>query len=539
MDKAIPNAASAGAAPLIELRQALLRPDSGKLFQPINWTIHNGEHWALVGPTGSGKSLLVDTILKKNPLTGGRILYHFDPIPGAGEPGRPFFNRNDIIHVATSGAGLARDQSSGFHQARWHSMMELESPVVADYLCPETIHRISPFEVIDAAVPHLPEFPEMDPVISLMDIRHLLTRRVQHLSHGELRKVMIARALIQRPKLLILDDPFAGLDTRSRKMFRRTLENLLASGGIHILLVTARTEDIPGGVTHILRMDDVRLPAQNRKSRLVASTGNQTGADENALPEPRPEFFDPPPCNLPEGSDAPVIIDIKNTCVVYNGVTILDHIHWQVRQGERWAILGPNGAGKSTLLSLILADNPQAYANDITLFGRKRGTGESIWEIKRPVGWMSPELQIYYKKDATCLDVVCSGFFDSIGLYIACRPRQIEVARGWMDVLGIAGIENHLFARISEGRQRIALLARALVKSPRLLVLDEPCQGLDRSTRERTIRLIGQVCRRMNAALLYVTHDTDELPGVITHILALDAGKIAGCGLRKAGPARE
>jgi molybdate transport system ATP-binding protein len=196
-------------------------------------------------------------------------------------------------------------------------------------------------------------------------------------------------------------------------------------------------------------------------------------------------------------------------------------------------VLGPNGAGKSTLLSLILADNPKAYANDITIFGRKRGTGETIWEIKRPIGWMSPELQIHYKKLMTCLEVVCSGFFDSIGLYRSCSEPQVLTAKKWMTVLGITDLEAQFFPRISEGLQRLTLIARALVKSPNLLVLDEPCQGLDRNTRKNIIGLIDQVCRKTNATLLYVTHDMAKLPGVITHVLTLDSGRITGCGAYK------
>ena len=540
MDHVIPPTIF-GVAPLLELRQAVFSHNSRKavhppIHHPINWTIRTGERWAVLGATGSGKSALIDAILKKIPLIGGQVLYYFDRSGDAEKPGRSFFDKGDILHVSTGSSVLADSGSPGFYQARWHSMQELDTPVVADYLRPETVHRISKFEVTPQRTPDRPNLPEPDfsemgRIVSLMGIEDLMPRRVQHLSHGEFRKVLIARALIQRPKLLILDDPFAGLDIRSRKRFRRILENFPASGDIHILLVTARPEDIPDSITHILRMDDGRIFPQNPKNVRDASTDIRTGSGPIFLAEPdSPELPHPQPEDCHGRPDVPVIIHIKNTCVTYDKVTILDHINWQVRQGERWAVLGPNGAGKSTLLSLILADNPQAYANDITLFGRKRGTGETIWEVKRPVGWMSPELQIYYKKDTTGLDVVCSGFFDSIGLHHACTARQMEIAREWMDVLEIRDLENHLFARISEGRQRILLLARALVKSPKLLVLDEPCQGLDRETRERVIRLIGQVCRRMSASLLYVSHDMNELPGAITHMLTLDNGKVTGCG---------
>ena len=159
-------------------------------------------------------------------------------------------------------------------------------------------------------------------------------------------------------------------------------------------------------------------------------------------------------------------------------------------------ILGPNGSGKTTLLNLITADNPQAYANRIYLFGRRRGSGESIWDIKQRIGIVSSEFQIRYRKPITAFEVVLSGFFDSVGLYRHASAGQKQMAEQWMAVLGIAHKSDKIFNQLSYGEQRMVLLARAMVKMPLMLILDEPCQGLDRTNRHRILEAIDIIGRR-------------------------------------------
>jgi molybdate transport system ATP-binding protein len=198
-----------------------------------------------------------------------------------------------------------------------------------------------------------------------------------------------------------------------------------------------------------------------------------------------------------------------------------------VRRGEHWALLGANGAGKTTLLSLILGDHPQAYANDVWLFGQRRGSGESIWEIKKRIGWVAPELHLYHPRGVSGLQVVCSGFFDSVGLYHHCSPRQRRTARQWMYHLGIGQLAHASFEALSEGEQRLVLLARALVKRPLLLVLDEPCQGLDTANRARVRRTVEAVGKQPEVSVIYVTHNPAELPRIITHTLVLERGRVS------------
>ena len=297
------------------------------------------------------------------------------------------------------------------------------------------------------------------------------------------------------------------------------------------LLMTHRMAEIPAGITHILYVADQCIRYMGPKAGFSEPAGTVTDVPDPA-PSPLSGHF---PGGAATEADPPAgpLIEMADVSITYDGKTILSHIDWTVRPGEHWAIQGPNGAGKSTLLSLILADNPQAYANRIRLFGIPRGSGESIWTIKGRIGWLSPELQNFYRKRATCLDVVCSGFFDTIGLYRACPTDRMETARRQMAALDISSLAERSFLNVSTGEKRLVLFARALVKSPRLLILDEPCQGLDAVHRSRLLAAIDHLCEKSAITLIYVTHHADEMPASITHVLSLEKGRISGIRRRR------
>jgi molybdate transport system ATP-binding protein len=360
--------------------------------------------------------------------------------------------------------------------------------------------------------------------IDLLGIRHLLDRKVTHLSNGEGRKLLLVRALTQAPKLLILDDPFSGLDADSRKTLITSLTAILESRQQRLLLVVSREEEIPEGITHVLGIAGHQIVIQGTKADVCSSDFARSVF--KSTPEPEQENLQLPVTDWSAMPAGMPLIEFKNTSVTYQGVAVLHDINWTMRQGEHWAIRGPNGAGKSTLLSLILADNPQVYANDVTIFGQQRGTGESIWEIKQQIGWVAPETHMYYSSQVDCRTVVCSGFFDAMGLYRNVTPEQSQTAACWMRVLGMDGLAEQPFHDVSLGEQRMTLLARALVKQPRLLILDEPCQGLDGYHRARIIRVLDALCEQTPVSLLYVTHHRDELPRSITHVLQLEKGRM-------------
>jgi molybdate transport system ATP-binding protein len=212
---------------------------------------------------------------------------------------------------------------------------------------------------------------------------------------------------------------------------------------------------------------------------------------------------------------------MRHIAIRYGNAIILRGINWTVRAGESWALLGPNGSGKTTLLSLILGDNPQVYTNDVTVFGHPRGSGESVWEIKEHIGWVSPELHLHFNDSATCFEVVASGFHDTVGLFQTASARQRAVARRWLARFRLLEFAPRPLFSLSAGLQRMVLLARAMVKNPRLLILDEPCQGLDSAHRALFVQTVDALIRAKTVTAIYVTHRPDEVPSSISRVLRL------------------
>ena len=215
------------------------------------------------------------------------------------------------------------------------------------------------------------------------------------------------------------------------------------------------------------------------------------------------------------------MIEVKGVTKSFDDFTALDNVTCNIAEGCIYGMVGSNGAGKSTLLSLVCADNPQSYACDISLFGRKRGTGESIWEIKKHIGYVSPEMHRAYLKNLPAIEIVASGLHDSIGLYKRPQPEQMAVCEWWMDIFGIADLKDKPFLQLSSGEQRLALLARAFVKDPELLILDEPLHGLDTYNRRRVKKVIEAFCKRKDKTMIMVTHYESELPDTITNRIFL------------------
>ena len=503
------------AQPFISMQDVSLRLYGRELFQHTCWEILSHQHWAVTGPNGSGKSVLMKAICGQVPVIKGKIAYHF-AANGA-------LAHKHVAHVCFDVRARAANRESLFYQARWNIGAHARVLSVSDYLSERHVLRINPFQVLQEPVGQTGFAAHRRQVIDLLDIRHLLSRELNQLSNGERRKVTIARALLKKPRLLILDNPFAGLDSHFRAKFQDIVRRLTREQ-LRIVVVTARPGEIPPDITHVLSVRDCRVVAQGPRETILKHAANPS------LPSraPAPDLESDPIAR--EGRDGAVLVRMRDVDVSYGDTPILSGINWTVRQDDHWALLGPNGSGKTTLLSLIMGDHPQAYANDIALFGKRRGSGESIWQIKKRIGWVSPELHMYYPKQISCLSVACSGFFDSVGLFSKCSAQQQQVALSWMQRLGVEHRADQLFSRISEGEQRLVLLARALVKQPLLLVLDEPCQGLDGPNRRRICQVVDAIGSRLDTSLIYVTHDTDELPGIITHTMHLDNGKTAFAG---------
>ena len=340
-------------------------------------------------------------------------------------------------------------------------------------------------------------------VYDLFGLTPMLDKYIITLSSGELRKFQLAKTLLAQPTTIIMDAPFIGLDSDARQQLRDLLYELARERGLEIYLVLSMMKDVPDYVTDIIRLDDIN-----------GDDGPGLGAEQRQmildLPYKEKEY------------DAEEVVAMRHVSIRYDKRTILKDLDWRIKNGEHWVLSGQNGSGKSTLLSIICADNPQGYACDISLFGHQRGSGESIWEIKRHIGYVSPEMHRSYHRDIAALRIVASGLKDTVGLYVQSTEEELERCRYWMRIFGIEHLANRSFLKMSSGEQRLVLVARAFVKDPELLILDEPLHGLDSYNRRLVKDVIETFCQRKNKTLIFVSHYKDERPACIDHELYLE-----------------
>ena len=498
--------------PLVSFRDAAIRAGARLVFLGTTWDIYPGEHWAIVGPNGSGKSLLAAALAGRVPVAQGTLTHRLDEgLVDAHELGARYTRRSHVVLVSYAEERALAARHAEFHQARWNASVAAGGASVEDLLTRHSVEAINPFEVLPEPEDAMPFERRRQEVLGLFRLSPLLHRRVKQLSHGETRKLLLARAVLRGPRLLVLDDPFGGLDVDFRAELGTILDQL-ARGGTTLVMTTAREDEIPTCITHLLRVDDCKV---------VASEQSLLGAEEGS-PQRRGTI-----ASAATPGEAEVIVELRSVTVRYGDAIILDRVNLTVRKGEHWALLGPNGAGKSTLLSLLLADNPQAYANHVCLFGRQRGSGESIWDIKARMGWVAPELLAHYPPSWPCLDAVLSGFHASMGLFRDCTAEEIERGRQILSALGLEREAAQPLLALSQGAQRLVLLARAMVAEPELLILDEPCQGLDARHAQRVTAAVDRVASEGRASVIYVTHHEEEIPACITHVLRLAVGR--GC----------
>ncbi|MDR0218500.1 MAG: molybdate ABC transporter ATP-binding protein ModF [Enterobacteriaceae bacterium] len=349
-------------------------------------------------------------------------------------------------------------------------------------------------------------------------IKDLLSRRFKYLSTGEVRKVLLCQVLMGNPDLLILDEPFDGLDAYARNQLSQLFATL-AEKGITLIFLLNRFNQIPNFVDKIGVLADCHLILTGEKQYVLAETLVAQLAYSETLKDIQLPAADECQDDKPLPADQP-LVSMNNVVIQYNDQPILHGLSWQVNPGEHWQIIGENGAGKSTLLSLITGDHPQGYSNQLILFGRQRGSGETIWDIKRHIGYVSNSIHLGYRVSTSVRNVITSGFFDSIGLYQAVSDRQRQLTDEWLALLGLSDTTaNGPFHSLSWGQQRLVLIARALVKHPALLILDEPLQGLDSLNRTLVLRFIDIMIRNGDTQLLFVSHHQEDAPGCITHRL--------------------
>lgn len=454
------------------------------LLDRISFSIMPGQQWAFAGPSGSGKTLLTLA------LTG--------EVQHAGEVVR----REHLSMARIPQQHQFRNRSNMrdfYYQQRFQSQDADDAYTLG--------------EVLQDALHAHPE--RASNYIERFHLGPLLDKPMIQLSNGEHKRAQLLQALVTQPDLLILDNPFVGLDVEGRVSLHQLL-NQFVREGLQLILI-APVEELPDGITHILHLEHGRVVYHGTRDAFAA--GGQAPVQENLL---NPEWLQH--IQAPDTSFRNAVV-MKGVNIAYENRTILSDIHWQVEKGSRWLVSGPNGAGKSTLLSLVNADNPQAYAHEIYLFDQRRGRGESIWDIKKRTGFVSPELHLFFEQGLSALQVVASGLFDTIGLFRQLTPEQEALAAAWLRLLHLAPFQHHAFPRLSLGQQRMVLLVRALVKNPPLLILDEPCQGLDAAQTRYFNQLVDELCRHFGTTLIYVSHYAQQVPACINAYLELREGK--------------
>ncbi len=518
--------------PFITVDHVTVRLRDRLILRDSLWQIKSDEHWAILGPNGSGKSTLVRALWGGVPVQSGRILYDFGDQEG-------------------NGSLVPQRDAIGYVSFETHQSLMEHEELQADLrqFAGKKDEVTKAHDVIFSGILASRELTGSDEerlcqVADQLGIRDLLQRSITSLSTGEMRKVLIARALMKAPKLLILDEPYDGLDAKSRTSLAESVDHLM-TGSMRVVLVVHRIEEIVPNITHVLFVKDGRLFLQGPREALLTSDNisqlygcrlrlekSHAGYSVSYGPEKKDKIDARILCRDILDEIPETLIEMRDMTISYGDLIVLDHVNWSMRKGENWVILGPNGSGKSTLLGLILGDNLQGYSNQLLLFGRQKGTGETLWEIKRHLGVVSSELQIQYRKKMSAFDVIASGFYDSIGLYHYPTPEQKEIVDAWIETLRIEDIAKQPYHHLSYGQKRMILLARAMVKSPALLIVDEPCHGLDIPNRRRILNIIEMI-GETPTNLLYVTNHRDEILNCITHVMRLQKGKVVKQGRKE------
>ena len=347
-------------------------------------------------------------------------------------------------------------------------------------------------------------------LFSRMTIEKLIDKELKHdqivvrsennsplhtMSSGQRRKSLLQYLINQNPDFLVLDDVFASIDQETRSF---TLEKL-AQISEHTLFVQLfyRKADVLDAIQTVATLDESgQIQSISSKSEFLQTS---------ILEKTKKQIFELPASFQ---SIAPVsnpLIKLNNVSLSYGDKEVLRDISWEIRQGEFWQLAGPIGSGKSSLISMIVGDNPKGYGQDITLFGHQKGSGESIWDIKKHIGYFTPSMLAQFKRNDSVEHMIISGLLDSIGLYVKPTDLQLQIARNWLEVLG-ESFQNKSFMQLSYGQQRIVMVVRALSKQPPLLILDEPTVGLDDENTALFISMIHAIARTHQVAIIYVSH---------------------------------
>lgn len=531
----------------------------GTKIENLTWTMNAGEAWLVIGPNGGGKADFLAAIAGEEQII---------PNDSTGAYSNKFENSCETVSLERA-ARLIQEERD-LDESEYIGKIDegrTGRRFISEVLGgPDAKHRNLPLPAIANRLETLPE-------VKLCGVEKILDRGLKFMSTGEIRRTLLCRALLSKSELLILSDPFAGLDAQSRKIlleFFQTIVGKQKSCSIKktIILAMERYHEIPETITNVLEFTDKKVSfcgshfdykkilqkreeeksktREEEKSEFISeikdiqndtkvlqNESNVILNEQNVILSEAKNLRDVSlSLNMTEQTspqhDTKIpLIKMNSVNVGWDGRKVLEDFSWQVFEGEHWLIRGPNGSGKTTLLELITGDNKQVFSNDVWLFGRKRGTGETIWDIKKNLGIVSYRWHVEYRMvgNTDLESVIISGFHDSIGLYEKKTDVEISAAAKWLKLAGFAGREHDTFNSLSYGEQRAVLILRAVVKSPKILILDEPCHGLDENYRQKILDLLETIAETGTTTLLHVTHDPTEALPCEKHILELCPGE--------------
>jgi molybdate transport system ATP-binding protein len=453
-------------------------------LKDVSFALNGGENLLITGISGSGKTTLAKALANKI-FYKGCVEFSID------QPKIILIEQHYYFKTLSN-------TNDFYYQQRYNSFDSNDAQTVVEELQKITADTNS-----------------IDALLNQLNLMHRKHDSLLHLSSGEHKRFQLIKAFLQDADVYIFDSPFVGLDVNSRKNLNGIINQRSLTATI---IIIADVEDAPSCITHVAELENGRLKGFESSKEFKHSTNNI----QHSPPAGRAGIFNG---EIPLQKNVDLFdvgVRLENVSVAYGDKKIITNINWQINRGERWLLKGVNGAGKSTLISLITGDHPQAYANKVFLFDKKRGSGESIWDIKKKIGFVSHELHWYFDKTISVYNTIASGFFDTIGVYKKLSEEQHASVQQWLSFLDLAARSQFSLSTLSTSQQRLALLARALVKNPSLLILDEPCQGLDEQQVKDFVALVDALCIKPDKTLIYVSHYENEIPKCVNKVMLLE-----------------
>ena len=437
-----------------------------------------------------------------------------------------FLNQREKVSTMSEAVQRKIQQAlAPFFQQRFISLHDAEAPLVRNLLLDKKFFLQTDRYIDDMAWAQTnPD--KLGEALNIADLAEgILDRKLLSLSNGELRRVLLARMWMESPEWIYFNDLFGGLDPEYRAHLAGNVVELAKRPDLNVVVRLAREDELLPEIPAFVYADKTFSPyagelpkaatapkfkkAELRGYEIVDLRNNSvilSGAPQGAQSKD------------PVNSSAEILFDLKHVNVRFGDTDVIKDLNWTVRKGEHWAVMGENGAGKSTLLGMLTADHPQIYNNDITLLGERPGHGLDIWDHKAKLGFFSPEMALQYREDLSLLDVLCTGFTPNL-----CRAENITweekaKAREWLKYLGFEDTSISI-RKLSPIDKRLVLMARAAIRPPKVLLLDEPTQGLKGEYREKLFHLLQLLSTE--TTIILVSHYEEEWPPCMTHLLRM------------------